>query len=638
MDENNDDYENRLENFLRRLLKILNQKLSLDLKDELIKESIQFFRDILDLIKTQNGNEKLEIFKEKIPVKKLEYLGAALLYFLLNYKKNPIKIKISEYANITNLARQNIRKMLKFLASFDEILQKYNLTYNPRRTYNFDESEYMSQINVYISKLYNQLVKNQHISVRNIKAQVEDIKNIINNAISSVKKPTIREKTIAFYNSLDKRVRNPKFIAAVACYIYLRFLNHKYIKQEEFVKILNKIDNINLTFDSFSRAYSNFSQNYLIIDQESYFAKISVWLDKYIKKINSNSEFHLELTKDFRSRAIKLLNKAIEKGFDIQESSKDKFAFAQSKKLLPEYIAACLIYLTLKSYKDLEDYATRDYMKKFLDKDLDYSRITSNQSPLYNYVSESLGRYKFQPYSIEDFQKIIRKHINFYNDIKSPHYESVLIFQIFNYSGLNPSEFAKKLNIHGGTTKDLLKIVIKMKNFEDLSVLRKIKEFIQLYIPQDNRKKAIQAYKEYRVLWNQISHIGKSEEICRKIFESIFKTQFKKSYPKWLKSEKGGQMHLDGYNSDLKIAFEYQGKQHYFFIPKWHQTIEIFKHRQADDKWKKELCNMNNIILIEVPYWVKYEEMLDYIINELRNRGITLSDCSQSRKRDYFLK
>ena len=47
---------------------------------------------------------------------------------------------------------------------------------------------------------------------------------------------------------------------------------------------------------------------------------------------------------------------------------------------------------------------------------------------------------------------------------------------------------------------------------------------------------------------------------------------------------------------------------------------------------------MNNIILIEVPYWVKYEEMLDYIINELRNRGITLSDCSQSRKRDYFLK
>lgn len=638
MDVNNNDYENRLENYLRRLLKSLNQKLSLDLKDELIKESIQFFRDILDLIKTQNGKEKLEIFKEKIPVKKQEYLGAGLLYFLLNYKKNPIKIKISEYADITNLARQNIRKILKFLASFDEILQKYNLTYNPRRTYNFDESEYMSQINVYISKLYNQLVKNQHISVRNIKAQVEDIKNIINNAISSVKKPTIREKTIAFYNSLDKRVRNPKFIAAVACYIYLRFLNHKYIKQEEFVKILNKIENINLTFDSFSRAYSNFSQNYLIIDQESYFAKISVWLDKYIKEINRNSEFHLELTKDFRIRAIELLNKAIENGFDIQESSKAKFAFAQSKKLLPEYIAACLIYLTLKSYKDLEDFATRDYMKKFLDKDLDYSRITSNQSPLYNYVSESLGRYKFQPYSIEDFQKIIRKHINFYNDIKSPHYESVLIFQIFNYSGLNPSEFAKKLNIHGGTTKDLLKIVTKMKNFEDLSVLRKIKEFIQLNIPQDNRRKAIQAYKEYRVLWNQISHVGKSEEICRKIFESIFKTPFKKSYPKWLKSEKGGQMHLDGYNSDLKIAFEYQGKQHYFFIPKWHQTLEIFKQRQADDKWKKKLCNMNNIILIEVPYRVKYEEMLDYIINELRNRGINLSDCSQSRKRDYFLK
>ncbi|MBA7542612.1 hypothetical protein ES705_34936 [subsurface metagenome] len=177
-----------------------------------------------------------------------------------------------------------------------------------------------------------------------------------------------------------------------------------------------------------------------------------------------------------------------------------------------------------------------------------------------------------------------------------------------------------------------------MKNFEDLLVLRKIKEFIQLYIPQNNRKKAIQAYQEYRKFWNQISHIGKSEEVCRKIFEKKFKTPFKKSYPKWLKSERGGQMHLDGYNSDLKIAFEYQGKQHYFFIPKWHQTIEIFKQRQADDKWKKKLCNINNIILIEVPYWVKYEEMLDYIINELKNRGISLPECSQSRKRDYFFK
>ena len=35
-----------------------------------------------------------------------------------------------------------------------------------------------------------------------------------------------------------------------------------------------------------------------------------------------------------------------------------------------------------------------------------------------------------------------------------------------------------------------------------------------------------------------------------------------------------------------------------------------------------------DIILIEVPYRVKYEEMLDYIINELRNRGISLPECS----------
>ena len=175
--------------------------------------------------------------------------------------------------------------------------------------------------------------------------------------------------------------------------------------------------------------------------------------------------------------------------------------------------------------------------------DLDYSRITSNQNPLLIYIKNYLGRYKFQPYSIEEFIKICKKYIRFYNRIKKPHHESVLLLKIFSYSKLKPSEFAKKINIYGGDTNSLLDIVAKMINFEDFSIIRKIKEFIQIHIPKDQKNKAVQAYKEYRKLWNQVSHIGKSEEICRKIFQYIFKKPFKKGYPKWLKSEKGGQMH-----------------------------------------------------------------------------------------------
>lgn len=54
-----------------------------------------------------------------------------------------------------------------------------------------------------------------------------------------------------------------------------------------------------------------------------------------------------------------------------------------------------------------------------------------------------------------------------------------------------------------------------------------------------------------------------SERICRIFFEKIFKAKFPKTKPKWLRNSKGNLMELDGYNEKLKIAFEYQGRQHY---------------------------------------------------------------------------
>lgn len=50
-----------------------------------------------------------------------------------------------------------------------------------------------------------------------------------------------------------------------------------------------------------------------------------------------------------------------------------------------------------------------------------------------------------------------------------------------------------------------------------------------------------------------------AEQRCRKIFESLLDIEFKSCYPKWLISNKGTLLQLDGYCESLKIAFEYQG-------------------------------------------------------------------------------
>ena len=90
-----------------------------------------------------------------------------------------------------------------------------------------------------------------------------------------------------------------------------------------------------------------------------------------------------------------------------------------------------------------------------------------------------------------------------------------------------------------------------------------------------------------------------SERLCRATFEALFHKPFPTLRPKWLKSGKG-RLELDGYNEELRIAFEYQGIQHYqqnYFS----KTKDDLKKRQEADKKKRELCRLNNVLLLEIP-------------------------------------
>lgn len=73
-------------------------------------------------------------------------------------------------------------------------------------------------------------------------------------------------------------------------------------------------------------------------------------------------------------------------------------------------------------------------------------------------------------------------------------------------------------------------------------------------------------------------------------------------YYSMLTSPKGGQMQLDRYYPDLKLAFEYDGSQHDTYTPFIHKTMTNFTYMQQCDVLKDKLCKDLGITLIRVSY------------------------------------
>ena len=85
------------------------------------------------------------------------------------------------------------------------------------------------------------------------------------------------------------------------------------------------------------------------------------------------------------------------------------------------------------------------------------------------------------------------------------------------------------------------------------------------------------------------------ETLTRMILEHLLSTSMPSFYLKSM-----GGLQLDGYCKKRKLAFEYQGYQHYTKGSYFHNNAEKYKNQQARDSQKKLLCKENGITLIEV--------------------------------------
>ena len=114
---------------------------------------------------------------------------------------------------------------------------------------------------------------------------------------------------------------------------------------------------------------------------------------------------------------------------------------------------------------------------------------------------------------------------------------------------------------------------------------------------------------------------SQGERITRELIERIFNKPFVKNRPKWLKeSSKNRSLELDGYNQELKIAFEYQGEQHYYFIPIFHKKIDDFEKQVERDNIKVKICAQQGIKLVQIPYTKRGDQQ--FIRDELRRLGV----------------
>lgn len=99
--------------------------------------------------------------------------------------------------------------------------------------------------------------------------------------------------------------------------------------------------------------------------------------------------------------------------------------------------------------------------------------------------------------------------------------------------------------------------------------------------------------------WCPKCNIYKAEEKVRQLLEIKLQMPLKKQRFYY---DKHKFYELDGYNAEYKVAFEYNGKQHYVRHPKWHETEQAFINQQLRDRNKELWCQENNITLIIIPY------------------------------------
>jgi hypothetical protein len=91
---------------------------------------------------------------------------------------------------------------------------------------------------------------------------------------------------------------------------------------------------------------------------------------------------------------------------------------------------------------------------------------------------------------------------------------------------------------------------------------------------------------------------GQNEAYTRYILEQLTRCEFPKQRPDWLIFNSKRRLELDGYCTELALAFEHQGLQHFEYVPFFHRGKKSFERQLAYDQFKKDKCRDQKVTLI----------------------------------------
>lgn len=105
---------------------------------------------------------------------------------------------------------------------------------------------------------------------------------------------------------------------------------------------------------------------------------------------------------------------------------------------------------------------------------------------------------------------------------------------------------------------------------------------------------------------------GESE--CRRVAEMLTGKSFPKRRPNFLRNSiTDANLEIDCYCDELKIGIEYNGRQHYQYVPHFHSSKDAFYTTKYRDEMKSRLCKENGVKLIVVPYTVEVKDIENYL-------------------------
>ena len=117
---------------------------------------------------------------------------------------------------------------------------------------------------------------------------------------------------------------------------------------------------------------------------------------------------------------------------------------------------------------------------------------------------------------------------------------------------------------------------------------------------------------------------SKGEAECRRVLQKYLRKPFANCRPDFLRNPVTGNrfnLELDCYDESLKLAVEYNGAQHYKYIPYFHKNKEAFLNQKYRDQMKRHLCIENRVNLIEIPNTVPVEKIESYLVDKLKLIG-----------------